>query len=335
MNIVNIKNWANPDVKVIYVTQDVAGLFYPLRVREFVPDAGDSLQRTWKTRGMQMYYQCRNYAIEDMEQTGQAMVSFVDSNIASFIDHYIDKSDCLLHQTYLTALEYSSSPETDVVHRELVRATLRLWVAVRMESKSERIVGNETLGQAPQDYDPECHNFGQVLVPPVMSAQIELMATVMLLEPSKKAVLGPLRKLMEGNKIRSWFTIYLCLFILLHSCAMLTDFENKQAKKYGKQSRYVYENFVKELHYGSTILLSYFHHSNKGSHPFLMDWESSPDAYLAELTAEQMAFLKESSRHVREKSSHFNSIREGDAFEDPYFFLAQLYNPEWEPVRTI
>lgn len=124
--------------------------------------------------------------------------------------------------------------QVDDKERELVRATLRLWVSVRMESKSERIIGEETLGQRPQDYDPECHNFGQVLVPPVMSAQIELIATATLLNPTKKAVLGPLRKLIEANKTRSWFTVYLCLFILLHSCALLTDFENRQAKKYGK-----------------------------------------------------------------------------------------------------
>ncbi len=85
----------------------------------------------------------------------------------------------------------------------------------------------------PQNYDPECHNYGHVLVPPVMSAQIELIAFVAVLEPMRRAVLAPLRKLIEKNRTRSWFTIYLCLFILLHSCALLTDFERRQAQKYG------------------------------------------------------------------------------------------------------
>jgi len=34
-------------------------------------------------------------------------------------------------------------------------------------------------------------------------------------------------------------------------------------------------------------------------------------------------------------AAHFKSIRESDAFEDPYYFLAQLYNPDWKPIRTI
>lgn len=69
------------------------------------------------------------------------------------------------------------------------------------------------------------------------------------------------------------------------------------------QARYVYEDFVKELHHGSTILLSYFHYCNKGSHPLLMDWESSPDVHLAELSTEQVQFLKESSKHAKEKGT--------------------------------
>jgi hypothetical protein len=114
MEIGNITTWASSEVKTIYVTQDVAGLSYPLRVRMFVPEPGDSLRRTWNTKGMPMYYQCQNYAIEDMEQTGRDGVKFVDSSIAGFIDHYIDKSDPLLHQTYLMALRYTD--DTDARH---------------------------------------------------------------------------------------------------------------------------------------------------------------------------------------------------------------------------
>jgi len=114
MEIVNITNWATSDVKTIHVTQDVAGLTYPFRVREFIPEEGDSLQRIWKTGGVQMCYPCKNYAIDDMKQTGREMVSFVDGSIASFIDHYIEKSDWLLYQTYLMALKYSNDTEVGI-----------------------------------------------------------------------------------------------------------------------------------------------------------------------------------------------------------------------------
>jgi hypothetical protein len=104
-----------------------------------------------------------------------------------------------------------------------------------MESRSERICSEENLGMVPQQFDPAAQNFNQVLVPPVMSAQIELIMTAMVLQPLKKAVLAQLQELIKANRTRSWFTIYLCLFVLLHSCALLTSFENMQAIKYGLQ----------------------------------------------------------------------------------------------------
>jgi hypothetical protein len=34
-------------------------------------------------------------------------------------------------------------------------------------------------------------------------------------------------------------------------------------------------------------------------------------------------------------AAHFKLIRTAGAFEDPYFFLSQLFDPEWEPVSTV
>lgn len=85
----------------------------------------------------------------------------------------------------------------------------------------------------PQTFDDEAPSYGKVLMPPVMSAQLEMIATSEVLEPLKKEVLQSLWRLIEKGKPESWFAIYLCSFILLHSCAMLTDFEKRQAIKYG------------------------------------------------------------------------------------------------------
>jgi len=89
----------------------------------------------------------------------------------------------------------------------------------------------------PQDYGPTCMNSGNILLPPVMSAQIEVIVTAMILLPMKKAVLQGLQELIQANRAESWFTIYLCMFILLHSCALLTDADNKKARKQGLEVR--------------------------------------------------------------------------------------------------
>ena len=117
--------------------------------------------------------------------------------------------------------------------RRLLQEVFQMWVAIRMESQSERICGEETLGMQLQLLDEEVNTFGTNSIPPIMSAQIELITTTRILHPMKKSILRRLQRLIQANKFRNWFGIYLSLFILLHSCSILTSDENRAAKKYG------------------------------------------------------------------------------------------------------
>lgn len=100
-----------------------------------------------------------------------------------------------------------------------------------MESRRERICSTEVLGMQPQNWDVEADNYGAYLIPPVLQAQIELLTTAHVLLPMRREVLKGLQKLMKANLSRSWFSIYLCMFLLMHSCALLTKAENVRAKR--------------------------------------------------------------------------------------------------------
>lgn len=113
----------------------------------------------------------------------------------------------------------------------LLDSVLRLSVGSRMESKQERLSSEDVLDMTPQNWDPDAGNYGKYLVPPVMQAQIEILTTSLALLPMKAKVLKELRALIEKNLVRLWFTIYLTLFILLHSCAMLTRAEAVRAAR--------------------------------------------------------------------------------------------------------
>ena len=115
----------------------------------------------------------------------------------------------------------------------LLKEVFQMWVAIRMESQSERICGQETLGMRPQLLDEEVDTFGTNSIPPIMSAQIELITTTRVLIPMRTSILRRLQRLIQANKLRNWFGIYVVLFILLHSCSILTCDENRAAKKYG------------------------------------------------------------------------------------------------------
>lgn len=150
----------------------------------------------------------------------------------------------------------------------------------------------------PQDFDPLAKNFGMILTPPIIAAQLTVIITVSLLLPMKHAVLQGLQRLLEANKARYWFTIYLTMFILLHSCAMFTAFEQKQSLKHGLTARYENPSQVEELHNSAKIMLAYFHYCSKGDSAFHSDWRASKNALLADLNKEQVDFLQGAAEQV-------------------------------------
>ena len=150
--------------------------------------------------------------------------------------------------------------------------------------------------------------------------------TLHILRPLRAKVLHQLGNMMKNNRTKSWFAIYLGLFVLLHSCSMLTCFQRKQAQKYALPvstfepairlamltatlSRYIYNRLIAELHYGAKILLTYFHCCNKGSQPFGLSWKSPANVALAELTATQIEFLDNTNLLVKERGELISSLK--------------------------
>lgn len=74
---------------------------------------------------------------------------------------------------------------------------------------------------------------GKVPVPPVMSAQINLILIQQIKAQLHAKVLNLLQNAIVANKPSTWFTIYLCIFILLHNFAMLTKYDTGYAREYG------------------------------------------------------------------------------------------------------
>jgi len=328
MNIVGIneEGWRTPELKTITLTQDVGVAriaTYQLHVREFIPIPGDSLVRSWHSKHGLRSHACTPYAIADVDLASQTIVEFVDKHIGTFIEFYIDESDKLMRNTYVMAYRHSKMAERKE-ERTLLRSVLRLWVASRMESKQERICGTEFLDMEAQYSDPDASNYGNFLVPPVLQAQIELLTTASILLPEKDNILKGLENFMKPNQPKNWFTVYLTLFILLHSCSLLTQAEFKRAAREGfigpnvstlsrycpalenilthfSKPRYHNSRLVEEIHNGARTLLAYFHFCNKGNQPFKMDWSSPTNVAFAQLDSDQVEFMKSTIMQIQKR----------------------------------
>jgi hypothetical protein len=120
---------------------------------------------------------------------------------------------------------------------------LRLWVAIRITTSLIFICGEDTLGVSP-DCDETSPFHSKIPLPPVMEAQIELILIQGILIPLRKAVLDKLQKLILTNRPNRWFTMYLCILILLHNCSMITKYNAGYAKKYIPEVRIASLSFV-------------------------------------------------------------------------------------------
>lgn len=117
---------------------------------------------------------------------------------------------------------------------------LRLWVSIRVTTRSIRIIGEETLGMSKDILDETSPLHGSIPVPPVMGAQIDLIVIRGIQAQLSKTMLSALSKVILLNNTSVWFTIYLCIFIWLHNCAMLTRHDAGYARKHGIQVRHNY-----------------------------------------------------------------------------------------------
>ncbi|KAF2279311.1 uncharacterized protein EI97DRAFT_370279 [Westerdykella ornata] len=335
MEMIDITNWASDEIKTIKVTQGVGNTWYALKVRQFVPVEGDALARRWVADGQKQEFMCTPYAVADMREAGRVLSAFSESTLKDALKFWLANGDTLLAKTYLMAYRYSFTAENED-DRLLLKSTMRLWGASRMMSRSAWICGEETLGMTTRDYGPNSPSTNRILMPPVFSAQMEIIFVAMILEPTKKEVLSRLKALIQDNtrNRRSWLAIYLCVFLLLHSCALLTARDNERARLQGVSERFYRPRVIEELHNGAKILLAYFHFCNRGSYPLYMDWTSEDQMFLAGLKKEQAEFLQFTVQEYKKKAPHFERILENNVYEDPYYFIAQMYERDWKPRHT-
>lgn len=118
--------------------------------------------------------------------------------------------------------------------RSLLENCFRLWVGCRKTSNPHHIYGDDKLGGEKVD-DPSSPFYDCVPMPVIMIAQMECIMYTKVLRPLSKKVLEGLNDLVKDNKRTYWLTIYFTIFILLHSCSMITKRDEETAQQYGLQ----------------------------------------------------------------------------------------------------
>jgi hypothetical protein len=333
-NMDNITHWASSELKIIQVTQDYGPTALTFTVRQFVPVKGDMLHREWSDGAVTKFVAMPNYAIVDMAAALQVHKDFIVNEGPQFFKSTLDYNDRLLWDTYSTAIWFSNASKSSE-EKEVLQMVLQLWVTIRMCTRSVRITGTETLGMPPDLMDKSSGMHGKIPIPPVMGAQMQFILNHKLLAPLRSKILVRLQKLTLEQKPDNWFCIYLCTFILLHNCSLLTAHDVGYARKHGLKARHARPDMIKELHLGANVLLAHFHYGCKGYRPFSLDWKPELSTSMATLNDEQLRFVRQTAVYVDYNGPRFNKLLSEGINDSEHYFVAQMYEDEWKPRLSV
>ncbi|KAK4033686.1 hypothetical protein C8A01DRAFT_49768 [Parachaetomium inaequale] len=337
MDLVDISTWASTEVKRIRLSQIYLDVPYDVEVREFEPVEGDMLEERWTSNGVTKSHRIPRYALADMERSAAVLQAFIQDNIARYICGTVGQSDELIWQTYFFAFRHAQTAKTPT-ERELVLNAFRFWVACRKTSNPEHIIGEDKLGGDRVD-DPASVFHDRVPMPVIMIAQMECILYTRVLRPVHKKLLDQLNFLVKENKRQYWLTLYLTMFILLHSCAMVSRRDWETARQYNLQDEYANHESISKHQIGVNVMLAHFHYLNKGVLPFQLTYNAAGLRTLskaADLDSEQVEFLKLTSRLLREPSrvAETGSVRARRDLNHDLYWVMQLYEENWVPGPT-
>ncbi|TWU74505.1 hypothetical protein ED733_005556 [Metarhizium rileyi] len=326
-----IQKWASSDVKFIRISTGYSRKCIELRVRKFVPLEGDKLERTWDFEGRRRSVKIPPYALMDLDDGKSAYMSHIRDAMGDTLQHVAERSCGLLRRTYIQAFRMYQDPSIPEDWKQLFDWTFRLWVAIRLSTTSEFIVGEERLGMPENILDETNPNCGKIPVPPVLGAQLDLVLIHHIQTKLRRELLDKLQKMVLKNKQSTWFVSYLVTFILLHNAALITAHDAAYARKHGIRRRFAREDKVKEYHLGANILLAHFHYCNKGWYPFSEVCKDQDLRTLADLDDDKIRFVRATRRFARQHQREWDRLREQGAWENDYFFVSQLFEENWHP----
>ncbi|KAI0848887.1 hypothetical protein F5Y00DRAFT_269827 [Daldinia vernicosa] len=330
----DISQWASSETKIVKVTEGYTEQAVELRVRQFVPQDGDKLERSWVHEGTRKRVKIPPYAIVNLEEAKSTYTNYIRQWLPECCKKVVGKEKFLL-ATYGAAIKASRDQTIDPKESALLRKALQLWMAVRLTTKSTIIVGDETLGMSKDIMDETSPLRGCVPLPPVMGAQIELVLIHQIQSSLRRDMLENLQTMTQANKQKTWFTTYLITFILLHNVALLCQHDAGYARKHGIKSRFAREEMVREYQTGANILLAYFHYCNRGVYPFSLECKEQDLSTLVDKDETKIKLIQYTRAQAEKYKKHWAKLRQSGDYENDFYYISQLYEENWMPQSTI
>ncbi|KAK4171691.1 hypothetical protein QBC36DRAFT_198771 [Triangularia setosa] len=341
----DIEVWAPGEQRTIRVTEGYTNMFVELRVREFVPQPGDKLERTWVDKnGVLQRRAIPPFAIVDLEDAKNSYNRYMKRGLENCCVRLLGPRDKLLHKTYFFAINRVKDGQDFFLlptERNLLALTLELWMTARLTTKTLEIIGNERLGMSLDLIDDPTNDMHhKTPVPPVLGAQIDSFLIHQIQSQLRRRTLEELQRMTQEKKQKTWLTTYLVTFILLHNIGLVTKHDAEYARKHGMKRHWAREDSVKEYEMGANTLLAYFHYCNKGIYPFSAECRDADLRSLAELDDDAIELVHYTRQYIAEHKAQWEDLWKGEGdwkdkgfkkYEHEYYYVSQLFEPNWQP----
>jgi len=303
--------------KIVELSQGHASENLRLRVRKYVPEAGDKQYYTWYEGGEKRTYDTTEYAIADLGYARNAIRKFLDRNLRVYLNALLQNASPITKVTFETALQ-----NQDLT---LLEPALKLWVASRFIETPWHIAGSETLGMAK---DTRVNSPYHKTIPqtPIMDFQFDNLVIYSILQPLLKEVLNTLRTKTLANRMEDWFELQLTHYILLNTIELTMAHDVDFARRYNMKSRWSNGPLIEMVTQGANTLLMFFHDANKGHYPFSAPWSEVERAH--HWSEEQKAYIVE----IRRLLSQQQQLTTEPAEE--MFWTGHLHRAEWSGVSV-
>ncbi|KAL5614365.1 hypothetical protein BROUX41_004471 [Berkeleyomyces rouxiae] len=333
--VFEISTWASSTVRKIRIGDRYTSGFVEVPVREFKPQPGDKLVRTWTTPdGQKKSVPVPNYAICDLKRAGAEFHKYLETGFCECFETVAKPVDDMMLRTYKLAWSIYQDPNLQEPKKEVLDKALKLWMCIRLTTTSQTIVGEDTLDMSRDIMDETSPIHGKIPLPPVMGAQIDLILIETIQKSLRKRLLKLLQEMARKNDKSTWLVLYLVTFIMLHNIALITAHDAGYAQKHGLERRFAREKKVSEYHLGANILLSYWHYCCKGLYPFSEGCSQKELESLAELDEGEIRYVRDMREYISNERDKWDEIHRAEQYENDFYFVSQIFQRGWEPGST-
>ncbi|PHH67739.1 hypothetical protein CDD80_562 [Ophiocordyceps camponoti-rufipedis] len=373
------------EVRTIHVTNGVFGKPLQLQVVSFVSRPGDVTARFWYVREGSMGDEVEikrkkeidPYCLASIWKTADYFEEYIVNNAIpamvrmSMADKGPESGSDefkFIRRTYAKAIEYYNNLEdeyedvsgTKKPNREkrLLRNLFILWFAIR----SAHICGDEKLGMKAEFKDETYPLYGKVSLPRMIVAQFDSINHTRILSRYGRFVLQDLESFVFRNQPRWWWTIYLCVFILLSGSSFVSADRYRHARdNHGTKFRYSLPGFVEDLQDGCNNMLMHWHYYNCKAWPNPDDPFNRHKTLLSELTSDQYDLVMETmyDERVRKELGTWRRYKDENGalepstamgrdpeatpymgsqtrfdWDHPLYWVSQMFEERWNPHPT-